>query len=128
MNEEDDDVGHIKSVITLSPKEYDRVLELLENPPKPNEALKKLFRDHGRKPIIWISEEETNKYWQACSEHWEARIEHDGEDSWIWRLSVDDEYLAEGSLYAEVNDESDEGFRKATKLIEIILNQINTWK
>ena len=47
----------------------------------------------------WSLEEEKKSYWHAYGDHWEARIEHDGEDSWTWWVAISEgEYIAEGSV------------------------------
>ena len=47
-NPEEDVVFPEESITVLSDRDRDRFLELLENPPPPNEALRRLFAEHRR--------------------------------------------------------------------------------
>ncbi|TFH46694.1 MAG: hypothetical protein E4H01_09530 [Lysobacterales bacterium] len=81
----------------------------------------------------WTLEEEVKKYWHAYGERWEARVEHDGEDSWVWWVWVGDgEYVAEGSLSGpQLEDGEDphtnEGLLRAKSFVHAVINQAASW-
>ena len=91
-------------------------------------SLEELLSERGN-----LTEEEVKKYWHAYGERWEARVEHDGEDSWVWWVWVGDgEYVAEGSLSGpQLEDGEDphtnEGLLRAKSFVHAVINQAASW-
>ncbi len=92
----------------------------------------------------WKEEEETKRYWETAkmSGHqvvWQARIEHDENDSWTWWVHVGD-CVAEGSVpdgdpvrvspYDEQQTEPDDfevvdsGFLLCQALVALVVERI----
>jgi hypothetical protein len=59
----------------------------------------------------WSLEEEKKRYLHAYGDDWEARIEHDGEDSWMWWVAIKGgEYIAEGSVPGSDLEDDEDSF------------------
>lgn len=74
----------------------------------------------------WEPEEERKNYLKAYGERWEARIEHDGEDHWMWWVGINDgQYTAEGAVPGALEDE--EPVRQCKALVGAVLDQAGAW-